>query len=422
MRESGRDALRGHLDAPVCREFQRATIAMDTGLDTCSERDDTPELVGNATSDLQDSPGSGKVQHWLVAQLRQSVYSHLVGCEGAHDEERLTRDPAERVVTSRMACSSWRGPSWPGQASLFLALVITGIIVACGGSDDGGPADQVQPEGIQPVLASSDLALGDNRFSLGLLSEDNRIVTDADVHLQFYKIIEEGVFQPATGAGAVYRSVTTTAFVHEHDDGEPDEHTDETGVYVAQVTFESEGAWSVTASGTLADGEDFSVDIAFQVQAESQTVVIGAPAPRTDNPTIDDVDDISEIDTSDPPRPHLHTISIADAIAVGRPTIVAFVSPAFCRSRLCGPELEVVDSLYEEYQDRVAFVHVEPYKLDVLQEQGRYEITEAAQEWNLPSEPWIFIVDDEGLVAAKFESVVTAAELEEALQQVLTST
>ena len=158
------------------------------------------------------------------------------------------------------------------------------------------------------------------------------------------------------------------------------------------------------------------------MRAQSQTPAIGSPAPRTDNPTINDVDDISEIDSSDPPRPYLHTMSIADAIATGKPVIVAFATPAFCRSRLCGPEVDVVDSLYEKYRDRVAFVHVEPYKLDVLHEEGRYEMTEAAQEWNLPSEPWVFIIDDKGLVAAKFEAVVTAAELEEALQQVLAGT
>ncbi len=302
-----------------------------------------------------------------------------------------------------------------GLALGFLAAAVA----ACGGSDEGAPADEFDPDEIEPVVASSDLAVGDNRFSLGLLTKDNRIVTDADVHLQFYRVIEEGILEPAAGADAVYRSVVTNAFVHQHDDGEPHEHTTETGVYTTQVDFDREGAWSVTASGTLPDGEDFSVDIAFQVSTRSRTPSIGEPAPRSDSPTVDDVDDISEIDSSDPPRPHLHTISIADAIASGKPTIVAFATPAFCRSRLCGPELDQVDSLYEEYKDRVAFVHVEPYKLEVLQGEGRYEMTDPAQEWNLPSEPWIFIVDDEGLVAAKFEAVVTAAELEEALQQVL---
>ena len=34
--------------------------------------------------------------------------------------------------------------------------------------------------------------------------------------------------------------------------------------------------------------------------------------------------------------------------------------------------------------------------------------------WNLPSEPWTFIVDGEGLVYAKFEGFATGDELEKA--------
>jgi len=40
-------------------------------------------------------------------------------------------------------------------------------------------------------------------------------------------------------------------------------------------------------------------------------------------------------------------------------------------------------------------------------------------EWSLPSEPWTFIVDAEGLVASKFEGFATRDELEAALADVL---
>ena len=37
----------------------------------------------------------------------------------------------------------------------------------------------------------------------------------------------------------------------------------------------------------------------------------------------------------------------------------------------------------------------------------------------LQSEPWIFVVDGRGIIRAKFEGLVTAYELESALQQIL---
>jgi hypothetical protein len=42
------------------------------------------------------------------------------------------------------------------------------------------------------------------------------------------------------------------------------------------------------------------------------------------------------------------------------------------------------------------------------------------EEWRLITEPWIFIVDGQGIIRAKFEGLVTARELESALQQVVT--
>jgi hypothetical protein len=41
------------------------------------------------------------------------------------------------------------------------------------------------------------------------------------------------------------------------------------------------------------------------------------------------------------------------------------------------------------------------------------------QEWRLQTEPWIFIVDGQGIIRAKFEGLVAPEELTTALQQVL---
>ena len=40
-------------------------------------------------------------------------------------------------------------------------------------------------------------------------------------------------------------------------------------------------------------------------------------------------------------------------------------------------------------------------------------------EWRLQSEPWVFIVNAEGNIAAKFEGLVTFEELEEALAELI---
>jgi hypothetical protein len=41
------------------------------------------------------------------------------------------------------------------------------------------------------------------------------------------------------------------------------------------------------------------------------------------------------------------------------------------------------------------------------------------EEWNLRSEPWIFLVDGGGTIRAKFEGLTTKRELEAAVRQML---
>ena len=47
------------------------------------------------------------------------------------------------------------------------------------------------------------------------------------------------------------------------------------------------------------------------------------------------------------------------------------------------------------------------------------ETVPAVEEWNLPTEPWTFVIDKDGMVRAKFEQFTSADIIEEALREVL---
>jgi hypothetical protein len=111
-------------------------------------------------------------------------------------------------------------------------------------------------------------------------------------------------------------------------------------------------------------------------------------------------------------------VSVADAVAGRRPFVVIFATPAFCRSRICGPVLDLVLGLEPEYRGRLEFIHIEPYDLG-LARQGRFQLGPAAQQWGLPSEPWVFLVDKDGQVAAKLEGIFGPGELAAVLSKVL---
>jgi len=309
--------------------------------------------------------------------------------------------PVLRQAQGRPA-SIWR---WLTLAAILLAAA---VVAGCVGGDSEAP-----PTGIQAVVVSSDLAVGQNRFVLGLLTQDSKVITDAHVHFDFFRQGEDAI--PANGVEAVFES-TKVEFTHIHESGEQHLHEEVTGVYVADVTFDQSTAMYVRVSGTLADGTPLTARTSnFPVQPQSLTPALGSPAPRSDNPTTADVSDITLIDSSDPARPEMHALSIAQAIDTGKPVVIAFATPAFCQSRICGPTMEVMDELYSKYGEAAAFVHVEPYDLTALRQQGQFQLAPAAQEWHLPSEPWVFVLDRQGLVAAKFEGVVTVEDVEAAL-------
>jgi len=173
---------------------------------------------------------------------------------------------------------------------------------------------------------------------------------------------------------------------------------------------------------TLPDGRGpFILRSPFEVKERSSTPALGSPAPATRHKTAKDVRDLKEISTMEPPDPAFYRLSVAEALEQKRPFLVTFSTPQFCASRVCGPVTEEVASLLPKYGDRMEFIHIEPYDLSLARNQGRLVLTPIAQEWKLPSEPWVFIVDGQGKIAAKFEGIVTASELEGAILKVVGS-
>ena len=156
---------------------------------------------------------------------------------------------------------------------------------------------------------------------------------------------------------------------------------------------------------------------ALTVLDTSHTPAVGSPAPRSRNLIASDVKDLREIDTSPRPDPRLHQVRISDAIEQRKPQVIVFATPQFCTSRMCGPVVDIVRALLPAYGKRVAFTRQE-----IWQDFAEKKVFPTVEEWRLITEPWIFVVDARGIIRAKFEGLVTARELEAALQQVLKET
>ena len=307
-------------------------------------------------------------------------------------------------------------------ALVFLAALAV-IAAACSsGGGDGSPSTST-PEttttlGVSPVIVNSELVVGENRFMIGLLSSENEEIVGAAVAFRFFKL--DGDQKELREEAQATPIALEKTYTHTHEDGTVETHeAGESGVYVAAVRFDEPGQWGVEVTAAVGDMTYDPAPAGFVVLEESASVAMGAPAPLSETLTLDDVEDVTEIDTSNPPIPEMHTMTIAEAVTSGRPSVIVFATPAFCLSRICGPTKDVVDELFEQYKSEVNFVHVEPYELDTARSgEGLFPIS-ATTEWGLQSEPWVFLVDSEGFIAAKFEAVVTMDELKAALEPLL---
>jgi hypothetical protein len=306
---------------------------------------------------------------------------------------------------------------------LAVLAALATAAAACGGSS--APSAPEFPDVITlgegevfPVITNSTLAVGENRFSLGLLDEEDIPVLDAEVHLRFFDLTGD---EPVLSSEADARFVPVELSFIDEQSGKEKRLLGSNGVYVTQVRFDTAGAWGVQIDVTLADGRGLEpIPFRFDVLEETMEPAIGDPAPASRQLTLADVDDVTEIDSSFPSRPHMHEITVADALTAGRPMLVAFATPAFCESRTCGPVMDtVMDPLYEKYSDDAVFIAIEPFQLKELREGIDSIPVEATAEWGLRTEPWLFVIDAQGRIVGKFEGIIALDEVETVLVRVL---
>jgi len=303
-----------------------------------------------------------------------------------------------------------------------VGLATLALVVAAGVAQrDAAAAAELAPHataGLQILITTSELAVGENRFAFGLL-KDGKLLADATVAVRTYDIRAEQARLTAH-TPALYHALEVVEqgnHVHVHPDGTRHVHhgaTDVQGIYVAALTFEWPGAWGLEVLATRPNGSVETARLSVNALQASRVPRPGTPAPRSRNLVAADVGDLSQIDSSEPPDPRLHQTRIADAIAQGKPQVIVFASPRLCTSRVCGPVVDIVRTLIPTYGDRVAFIHQE-----VWQRGASQEFAPTMVEWNLRSEPWIFVVDGQGMIRASFEGLTTRREVETALRSVL---
>jgi hypothetical protein len=185
--------------------------------------------------------------------------------------------------------------------------------------------------------------------------------------------------------------------------------------YVADAVYGSSGphvaVGLVRLDGRLVVAEPVG---ALPVGEKNGPPNVGDPAIKVHTQTAADVGgDLSKLSTRVPPPRDMLDTDFADVLGK-KPVVLLFATPALCASRTCGPVVDIAEQVRAQNGKGVTFIQQEIYQDNDPGKPYRQQVL----AWRLPTEPWAFVINRRGRIAARFEGVFSVGELARAVQRV----
>lgn len=277
-----------------------------------------------------------------------------------------------------------------------IALVVLAA-VGCGESTDRRVVTSSEAAFV-PIIESSDIHVGVPRLVLTLLERDAQpqFPDDAAFRIRYFDPTEDGI---KFHSEAELREIDVEGLRY---------------LIASDPPFDTAGQWALAVTVELPDGTAESTPrLPFLVRGNAKGLARGDRAPRVDTPTT--VDGVLER-MAEPGlgAVRLYEHSASELISRGEPFLIVWASAERCAGRrACARALAQATEVL--LQGTSAVLHIEPFGRPRPQPlQGL--IDEANEAWSIEAEPQFFLVDQDGLIAARFEIVVEQAELEAAVE------
>jgi hypothetical protein len=312
-----------------------------------------------------------------------------------------------------------------------LAALATVLIAGCGGgSGETRPAPPPQdfpsakgetmpqllhssgatPSKLVVAPASEVFDSGVERYPFGVFTPGQEQVEDVEVALYFARDAKSKVIGPLP---AKLETLQTKPAYRSQNGSGPGEAK---SVYVVpKVDFPQDGSYLTIAMIKGKDGKLEASRVPSPVIGEFPKVPnIGERPPKITTLTAADVgNDLEKIDTRVPPD-QMHKVDFAEVLGK-KPIVLVFATPALCQSRVCGPVVDVAQQVADEYEPKADFIHQEVYVNNEINEGIRPQL----KAFGLPTEPWTYLIDAEGVIKDRLSGAYGVDELEEAMQTIL---
>ena len=249
---------------------------------------------------------------------------------------------------------------------------------------------------------------GENRFGFGVFTVSRGQVADAKVAI--YAAPSGGGQAIGPFPARVESLAVKPQFESQTTATDPDSAK---VVYVTNVNLDRDGNWDLAAVFQGSNGYSASLIPTIKVGGSNKIPAVGQRPPRIHTPTVADVGgDVGQIDTRSP-HDDMHKVDFADVLGK-KPIVLIYATPALCQSRVCGPVVDVAEEVEHEAGDGVDFIHMEVYNNNNASDGLRPQM----REFGLQTEPWVFVIDRQGIVRTRIQGAFDAAELEQAVRQV----
>lgn len=318
----------------------------------------------------------------------------LAGCGGSDAKDPAAQVPAGGGVRAKVRAAQ---------------AVTAGDFPATGGRTLQQVADSAGTAGPELGLASSVFIVGEDRVAFGIIDDHSGFVYGKTA-----VYVAPSPDKPAQGPFPAPADVLVTQGRYRSKQAAT-EADPFAAVYAAQVPFKRPGEYSILAI-TQVDGKNVAAPGQIKVIAGRSDRIpgVGDPAPKVETDTLGTArGDVASIDTRTPPS-DMHAKSFADVVG-RKPVALLFATPQLCQSRVCGPVVDVALQLKAKYGDRVEFIHQEVYEGN----DPNKGLREPLKRFNLPTEPWLFVVGSDGRITARLEGSFGLGAFERALKTAL---
>jgi methionine-rich copper-binding protein CopC len=271
-----------------------------------------------------------------------------------------------------------------------MMLLVPFLLIACG-DDSSNFVAAAEGEGVTPIqvaVVSNDFAVGAPRVPFVLFDGPERVADVQTVQVTAFDLSKDPAEAGWQGSATNYSDYTIP-------------------YWVIYPELPQAGNWGLVAQIALADGKTVEARFVVEVRTGTEMPGIGEAALPTKNRTLATESDVRKLTSAAEPNPAFYQLTIDEALQTERPTVISFSTPGYCQTAFCAPVLKSAEEVYKNYADAANFIHVEIYKAF----NPELVTDDAVLEWRLTSEPWTYVVNEEGQITARFGGPVSPREL-----------